>query len=99
MEKQGNNDFVVIFDLDYTLWPFWVDTHISPPFHVKTVKESGENILEDGYGFEIKLYPGVFQILQKAKKDGIKMGTVSRTLEPEYGKQLLRLMDLEKYFV
>ena len=27
------------------------------------------------------------------------MGTVSRTLEPEYGKQLLRLMDLEKYFV
>ena len=41
MEKKGNNDFVVIFDLDYTLWPFWVDTHISPPFHVKTVKESG----------------------------------------------------------
>ena len=99
MEKKGNNDFVVIFDLDYTLWPFWVDTHISPPFHVKTVKESGEKILEDGCGFEIKLYPGVFQILQKAKKDGIKMGTVSRTLEPEYGKQLLRLMDLEKYFV
>ena len=27
------------------------------------------------------------------------MGTVSRTLEPEYGKQLLRLMDLEKYFI
>ena len=99
MEKQGNNDFVVIFDLDYTLWPFWVDTHISPPFHVKTVKESGEKILEDGYGFEIKLYPGVFQILQNAKKEGIKMGTVSRTLEPGYGRQLLKLMDLEKYFV
>ena len=27
------------------------------------------------------------------------MGTVSRTLEPEYGKRLLKLMDLEKYFV
>ena len=27
------------------------------------------------------------------------MGTVSRTLEPEYGKQLLKLMNLEKYFV
>ena len=99
MENKGKNDFVVIFDLDYTLWPFWVDTHISPPFHVKKTKENGEKILEDGYGFEIKLYPEVFSILEKAKKEGIKMGTVSRTLEPEYGKQLLKLLDLEKYFI
>ena len=99
MEKGDHNDFLVVFDLDYTLWPFWVDTHISPPFHIKKVKENGEKILEDGYGFEIKLYPEVFQILEKAKKEGIKMGTVSRTLEPEYGKQLLKLMDLEKYFI
>ena len=99
MDKSNNNDFLVVFDLDYTLWPFWVDTHISPPFKVKKVKETGEKILEDGYSYEIKLYPEVFQILEKAKKEGIKMGTVSRTLEPEYGKQLLRLMDLEKYFI
>ena len=99
MEKKGNSDFVVIFDLDYTLWPFWVDTHISPPFHVKKTKENGEKILEDGYGYEIKLYPEVMQILEKAKKDGIIMGTVSRTLEPEYGKQLLKLLDIEKYFI
>ena len=99
MDISNNNDFLVVFDLDYTLWPFWVDTHISPPFRVKKTKDTGEKILEDGYSFEIKLYPGVFQILEKAKKDGIKMGTVSRTLEPEYGKQLLRLMDLEKYFI
>ena len=99
MEKKGNSDFVVIFDLDYTLWPFWVDTHISPPFHVKKVKENGEKILEDRYGFEIKLYPEVMQILEKAKKEGIIMGTVSRTLEPEYGKQVLKLLDIEKYFI
>jgi len=99
MDQSNTNDFLVVFDLDYTLWPFWVDTHISPPFRVKKVKDTGEKILEDGYSFEIKLYPEVFQILEKAKKDGIKMGTVSRTLEPEYGKQLLKLMDLEKYFI
>ena len=99
MEKKGNSDFVVIFDLDDTLWPFWVDTHISPPFHVKKVKENGEKILEDRYGFEIKLYPEVMQILEKAKKEGIIMGTVSRTLEPEYGKQVLKLLDIEKYFI
>jgi len=27
------------------------------------------------------------------------MGTVSRTLEPEYGRQLLKLFDIEKYFI
>ena len=99
MDIQNNNNFLIVFDLDYTLWPFWVDTHISPPFRVKKVKETGEKILEDGYSFEIKLYPEVFQILETAKNEGIKMGTVSRTKEPEYGKQLLKLMDLEKYFV
>ena len=70
-----------------------------PPFRIKKIKDTGEKILEDGYSFEIKLYPEVFQILEKAKKDGIKMGIVSRTLETEYGKRLLKLMDLEKYFV
>ena len=26
---------ILIFDLDYTLWPFWVDTHVSPPLKAK----------------------------------------------------------------
>ncbi|KAL8983302.1 MAG: hypothetical protein Q9177_005014, partial [Variospora cf. flavescens] len=26
---------IIVFDLDYTLWPFWVDTHVTPPLKAK----------------------------------------------------------------
>lgn len=48
-----------VFDLDYTLWPFWVDTHVSGP--LKATKEG--LVVKDRYGEGYGFYRDVAGIL------------------------------------
>jgi hypothetical protein len=50
---------LIIFDLDYTLWPFWVDTHVSPPLKAL---EGGLRV-KDSIGESFAFYEDVGSIL------------------------------------
>ncbi|XP_022188666.1 magnesium-dependent phosphatase 1 isoform X2 [Nilaparvata lugens] len=85
---------LIVFDLDYTLWPFWVDTHVTPPF--KKDPKTG-NII-DRHGKKIKIYPEVPKMLQHLHDNNYTLGVASRTGEIEGAKSLLHLLDWDKYF-
>ncbi|MBW0506947.1 hypothetical protein O181_046662 [Austropuccinia psidii MF-1] len=81
---------LIVFDLDYTLWPFWVDTHLSPPIkpsqdQLKVIDRSGQV-----YGF----YPQVQDILIALKQKGIIIALASRTHAPNLARQILKYIKI-----
>ncbi|XP_014209756.1 magnesium-dependent phosphatase 1-like [Copidosoma floridanum] len=83
---------IVVFDLDYTLWPFWVDTHVTPPFK----KDSNKKIV-DAHNHVIRYYPDTPEILKQLVEQGFEVGVASRTSEIKGANQLLNLFGWEKY--
>ncbi|KAM6453110.1 magnesium-dependent phosphatase 1 [Liasis olivaceus] len=84
---------LVVFDLDYTLWPFWVDTHVDPPFQKKS-----DGSVQDRNKRPVNLYPEVADVLQQLQSKGIPMAAASRTGEIRGATQLLDLLGLNSYF-
>ena len=85
---------IFVFDLDFTIWnagDTWCDaTH--PPYY----KQNRE--IFDQSGRWIRLYPDSKNILKRLKQSGLATAVASRTYQPEWANQLLRLFDIDYLF-
>lgn len=84
---------LIVFDLDYTLWPFWVDTHVDPPFNKRS-----DGKVYDGHGRQVKYYRDVPEILKRLQSEGYKLAVASRTPCTEEARSILHLFDWNQYF-
>ncbi|WWC90355.1 magnesium-dependent phosphatase-1 [Kwoniella dendrophila CBS 6074] len=80
---------LVAFDLDYTLWDLWIDTHTSPP-----IKRKGDvlNQLVDRRGQDLSFYREVPSILAELKRRRIHIAAASRTSAPELAREALGML-------
>ncbi|MCM8540252.1 MAG: magnesium-dependent phosphatase-1 [Lentisphaeraceae bacterium] len=88
------NPQLIVFDLDYTLWDCggtWCDC-LTPPFLQTT---SGP---EDRYGRIVTLYNDVMEILDWCDSQGITMALASRTGEPAWARELLKMLRVNERF-
>jgi magnesium-dependent phosphatase 1 len=81
---------VLVFDLDYTLWPFWVDTHVTSPIKPASPQAHHNTAMLDRYGESFSFYDDVPGILASAKERNIRMSLASRTHAPDLAKEMLR---------
>lgn len=83
---------VVAFDLDYTLWPYWVDTHIDPPLKRRN---DALNEVVDRSGQKLSFFPHVPSILLELREKGVHIAAASRTCAPTVARQALRELMLD----
>ncbi|KAI5481660.1 magnesium-dependent phosphatase-1 [Pseudohyphozyma bogoriensis] len=86
---KGRLPRAVVFDVDLTCWPVWVDTHVDPP-----LKRKGNdvNLIYDRYGQSLSFYPDVPKILMDLHHSGVHLGAASRTGDPKAMRQGLTEM-------
>ena len=82
-----------VFDLDYTLWPFWCDTHVDPPFS----KDKQGRVI-DKNGYVVELYDDVLEIFKILVAQNLPIAAASRTSSPSTAQKLLNILDIDKYF-
>ncbi|KAG1769057.1 magnesium-dependent phosphatase-1 [Suillus placidus] len=81
---------LVAFDLDYTLWDFWVDTHVHPP--LKRHHVTGKVIDSQRNPKTIDFYRDVPQIMHRLQAAGVTIAACSRTDTPSLAREALDLI-------
>ncbi|KAK6178518.1 hypothetical protein SNE40_013295 [Patella caerulea] len=84
---------LIVFDLDYTLWPFWVDRHFSPPFNTNK-----DGIVYDRFLRLVNYYSDVPGMLYQLHNGGYTLGIASRSRTPPEAHKLVKLFNWDKYF-
>lgn len=87
----GRLPSLIVFDLDYTLWPFWVDTHVSGSKLTPAPHSSNTAVL-DRVGESFAFYPDVPAILHALPALGVQVGVASRTCAPDLARDMLKLL-------
>ncbi|KAI0367100.1 magnesium-dependent phosphatase-1 [Pilatotrama ljubarskyi] len=80
---------LVAFDLDYTLWDLWIDTHVDPP--LRRVG-SAVNEVRDRHDQKICFYRDVPEILHRLREGGVVIAACSRTHAPDLARRALNLL-------
>lgn len=83
---------LIVFDLDFTLWPLYSDAHVDPPFHID---DSGT--VRDSRFACVPVYQDTEKILSSLHSQGFKIAIASRSTDREGANQLLSLYNLNQY--
>lgn len=86
-----------MFDLDRTLWPFWIDSYVTMPLKVRDHPWNGSKQVFDASNKEIKSFPESTAILHNLYEEGFRLAFASRTTCIEEAKHLVELFGWEKY--
>lgn len=82
-----------VFDLDYTIWALWCDTHIDPPVHRP---RGAFDLIVDASGTRVSLYPETSAVLLWLRhRADVEVAAASRTCAPSVAKQMLRALTLQ----
>jgi magnesium-dependent phosphatase 1 len=87
---------VIVFDLDYTLWPYFIEHHVTAPIHKTSSK------VVDSKGFTLTTFADVNRILKTLKEKCLgphqHLAIASRSITPELAMNAIELLGWKDYF-
>ena len=96
-----NKPKLIVFDLDLTLWPFWIDRHVNPPFTKYSNNNQFYTIIDEKRR-KMTFYKDVPTILNTFRNYCLKnngyMAIASRTSEFKAAMELLEHYGWKDYF-